>query len=130
MQQLLSPENTLECMNPIRWLLNLSSDLAERRGGRSDPVARASVRVDSREYEAWIEIGGASLLETNLKWPERWVQVSENAKRMARVVEGQDGLLRLTVYEREARRWRQWEGPAILESLEAAIQAGEVQLER
>lgn len=117
-------------MNPIRWLLNLSADLAERRGGRSDPDARSSVRVDSREYEAWIEIDGASLLETNLKWPERWVQISENAKRMARVVEGQDGLLRLTIYEREALRWRQWEGPAILESLEAAIQAGEVQLER
>jgi len=117
-------------MNPIRWLLELSASLAERRAGKVDPRAYGYERVDSREYEAWIEIGEAVLLETNLKWPERWVQISENSRRMSRVVQAQDGLFRLSTYESRDGKWCGWEGPAIYESLESAIGAGLEQLER
>ena len=118
-------------MNPFRWFLNLSANLAQRRGGARDPSAYSyDASVDSREYEAWTEVDGAGLFVGNKKWPECWTQLSSDSMRYARVVEAEDGSVRLTVYERrDSERfgpvWSEWEGPSLLATRDEAMVLGQ-----
>jgi hypothetical protein len=116
-------------MNPFRWLLDLSAELAQRRGGEVDPRAFSyDSTADSRDYEARLEISGAHLLVTNRKWPERWTGTSADGLRLARVVQTHDGGFRLDVYERSGHQWRDWDGPSIFASLLEAQTLGEALL--
>ena len=119
-------------MNPFTWLLKLSANLAQKRGGGPiDPWAYSyDASVDSRDYEMVLEVDGASLFVGNRKWPERWSQLSADASRYARATEANDGSFRLTVYERSEWQWREWEGPSIVATLDDAVALGQRLLAR
>ena len=105
--------------NPVRWLFKLSADLAQRRGGAHDLWAYTyDPSVDSREYEAYAVVNGASLFVGNKKWPECWSEVSPDSTRYARLVRSDDGSYRLSVYERDGYKWREWEGPSVVATIE------------
>lgn len=112
-------------MNPISWLFRLSAKAAEKRAGVRDPLAYSyDPTVDSRDYEAWTELHGAAFFIENLKWPERWAELSPDSTRYGRIVEAGDGSFRLSVYERQGDHWRNWEGPSVLATLEEAQALG------
>lgn len=117
-------------MNPIRWLLDFSARMAQRRGGHVEPEKLGYEKVDERDYQACVEIAGALLLDTQRQWPERWVGVSAAGQRMARVVEAQVGSFRLDAYEIQGQHWRQWEGPMVMDSLAEATALGQSLLGR
>lgn len=118
-------------MNPFRWFLKLSADLAQKRGGSRDPWAYSyDATVDSRDYEEWIEVDGATLFVGNKKWPECWSQLSPDSRRYARAIEAGDGSFRLTVYARQdsghnGPEWGVWEGPSVLATREEAMALGQ-----
>ncbi|MBP1203561.1 hypothetical protein JOD97_001575 [Duganella sp. 1411] len=113
-------------MNPIRWLLKVSADAAKRRAGESAPGTYGfDAKVDSRDYEMWTEIDGSALFISNRQEPERWSQLSPDGLRFARATQARDGSHRLTVYERTAAGWREWEGPSVLETLDDAVALGQ-----
>lgn len=123
-------------MNPVRWLLDLSARLAQKRGSSRDPWAYSyDQSVDSRDYEGWFEVDGATLFIENMKWPECWSQLSPDSMRYARIVDAGDGSFRLTVYERRGSEqyglgWTEWEGPSVLASCNEAIALGQQLLTR
>lgn len=106
-------------LNPLRWLFKLSADLAQKRGGVRDPWAYSyDASVDSRHYEAYGVVDGATFFIGNRKWPERWGDLSADGSRYASLVQADDGSYRLTVYERNEFEWRPWEGPSVVATLE------------
>lgn len=118
-------------MNPIRWLLKISADAAKHRAGPGSPGTYAfDATVDSRYDEMWTEIDGSALFISNRKQPERWSQLSADRLRFARATQARDGSHRLTVYERTAAGWHEWEGPSVLETLDDAVALGQQLLSR
>lgn len=118
-------------MNPIRWLLKVSADAAMRRAGAVLlGTCPFDATVDSRDDEMWIEIDGTALFISNRKQHEIWSQLSPDRLRFARASHAKDGSHRLTVYERTAAGWREWEGPSVLETVDDAVALGPQLLSR
>ena len=126
-----TPRSSRLQMNPFKWLLEVSAAAAQKRGGGGvDPLAFAYAAVDARDDEEHVLVDGADFFNYNKKEPERWLELSTDRSRFARVTQSTDGSFRLHVYERSEASWRGWEGPSIVASLEEAQTLGRKLLQR
>lgn len=117
-------------MNLFQRILKFSADLAAKRGGKRDPWARSyDHTVDSREYEAWVDVDGAQLFVSNIKWPERWSECSQDKRYLARAIEAPDGTFRIAIFERKNDQWTPMDGASIVQNLQDAVALGRSRLD-
>lgn len=114
-------------MNPFRWILKKSEELAYRRGGAPSgvdifrPEPNNHVLYEPQHFE----VDGASLLVMDPMWTERWAAFSANRSKYVRVVETDDQSLRLWAFVRSGSEWQPWDGPSVLANLSEAVALGQ-----
>ena len=114
-------------MNPLRWLLKKSEELAYKRGGTPLPREERATFAPGRYEPQHTEVDGAHLLIMDPMWKECWSAFSNDRSRYVRVVETHDGSFRLNGFVRVGREWQQWEGSSVLASQsEAEVLGGKL----
>lgn len=117
-------------MNPIRWLLKKSEDLANRRAGtrgEGSVVPSASLNLRAEEPRP-IHIDGATLWITDPMRTPQWSALSADRNKYARIVRISDEAYRLSAFQRNADEWKTWEGPSLFASQAEATTSAEALL--